>query len=332
MRLGTLILGATLTAACGGMELTGDEPTLDSEGSWTLDHATSDGVLLGVWGSGPNDVWAVGGQADRSLVLHGDGTSWTPMEVPSTSLLFSIYGFSDSDVYAVGERGLILHYDGTTWVRVESGTELPLFGLWGASGDEVWIVGGAPPGRAGSAVVLRGARGSFEVVELPAELAPRVLYKAHGFASDDVMLVGSESAVLRWNGTEWSRDPVPTSVPLFSTWGRGADDVYAVGGGGGGEILHFDGQVWSQVAELPTGSGLSGVFTSSDGPTVVVGAHSFVFELGRDGSLVQARIPELDPVPFLHGVWGDGNGTTYAVGGDLPAYPRTMSGVILSRR
>jgi hypothetical protein len=31
-------------------------------------------------------------------------------------------------------------------------------------------------------------------------------------------------------------------------------------------------------------------------------------------------------------VWGDGAGTTYAVGGDLPVYPNPMTGEILTRR
>ncbi|MBS1120127.1 MAG: hypothetical protein H6Q90_2355 [Deltaproteobacteria bacterium] len=326
MRISSLMLGAVLAAGCGGMDT-----AIDRDDRWTLDHATTAGGLLGVWGSGPSDVWVVGGQTDRSLVLHGDGTGWTPFDVSSTSLLFSVYGFTDSDVYAVGEHGLILHYDGKTWVTVESGTDLPLYGLWGASGEDVWIVGGGLSGPAGSAVVLRGARGSFHVVDLPADLAPNVLFKAHGFASDDVMLVGGGGAVLRWNGVQWRRDPVPTSASLFATWGRGADDAYAVGGSGTGEILHFDGQAWSQVNEGPIGSGLNGVFTSLEGPTIAVGPESVVIELGRDGSLVQPRLPKLDPAPFLHGVWGDGHGTTYAVGGDLFAYPGPMTGVILSR-
>jgi hypothetical protein len=324
MMIGATMIGASLGAACGVT------PAVEGDAAWTLDHATPDGAMLGVWGSSPTDVWAVGGQVDRSLVLHSDGTSWTPIDVSSRSLLYNVYGFSASDVYAVGEAGLILHYDGTTWQRIESGTTVPLFGLWGASGEDVWIVGGDRSGPVGSAVVLRGTRGSFHRVALPEALAPNVLFKVHGVASDDLMIVGSGGTVLRSNGTEWHRDPVPTAEPLFSTWGRDGDDVYAVGGTGLGEILHFDGQQWTQL-ELPIGQGLTGVFTSPDGPTIAVGPQS-ILELGRDGSLVQAKLPAMETGPFLHGVWGDGAGTTYAVGGDLPVYPNPMTGEILTRR
>lgn len=141
--------------------------------------------------------------------------------------MFSVYGFSGSDVYAVGDAGLILHYDGAAWTRIESGTTQPLFGLWGASGDDVWIVGGNIAGAAGSAVVLRGNARGFAPVQLPAELVPNALFKVHGFSAADVIMVGSDG-VVRWDGAAWSRDAMPATAPLFSTWGRNANDYYAV--------------------------------------------------------------------------------------------------------
>lgn len=323
MKTISMVLGATLVLACAGAD-----PALDSGEAWTLDHAEEDGALMSVWGAGPEDVWAVGGQADRSLVLRGDGQRWRPVDVDGHGLLFAVYGFHDADVYAVGEHGLILHHDGSSWQRVESGTDLPLFGVWGASGDDVWIVGGDPAGAPRSAVVLRGRGTSFRAVDLPADLAPAALYKAHGFASDDVIMVGSDATMLRWNGNDWRRESVPTSAPLFSLWGRDASDVYAVGGHQSGSLLHYDGARWSEIVEASMGAVMSGVFVAEDGPTVAVGT-SGVLEILPDGSMLAPSLPELDPAPFLHGVWGGGDGTVYAVGGDLSAYPGPMTGVIL---
>jgi hypothetical protein len=315
---------AALAAACG------TQPASD-RGTWVVDRTTTDGAILGVWGSGPSDVWAVGGQADRSLVLHGDGSGFTRIDVSSRALLYGVYGITASDVYAVGEHGLILHYDGATWSQVASGTQLPLFGLWGGSSDDVWIVGGDMAGPPGSAVVLRGSRGGFHAVAMPADVTPNVLFKAHGFAADDVTMVGAGGAVLRWDGTAWHRDAVPTEQPLRSTWGSDPENAYAVGGDDTGEILHSDGQEWRQVAELHTGEGLNGVFTSADGSMIAVGPHG-VFELDAGTSLVEAALPAQASAYALHGVWGDDAGTTYAVGGTLDAYPGAMGGVILRRR
>ena len=316
------MLGVSLLAGCGADA---------APETWTLDHAAHDGALLAVWGSGPDDIWAVGGQADRALVMHGDGTRWTPVDVDAPSLLWSVYGLSATDVYAVGEGGLILHYDGTRWRRIESGTDLLLYGIWASSSDDVWIVGGDRFGPAGSAIMLRGARDTFRVVDdLPPALAPSVLYKVHGFAPDDVLALGSEG-MLRWNGVAWQRDALPTSEPLFALWGHDANAVYAVGGSAMGEVVHFDGTRWTEVAALPIGLGLSGVFSSSNGPTIAVGAQAHVFELDHDG-VIEADLPEMASRPFLHGVWGDEHGTVYVVGGDLFEYPRPMTGTILRRR
>ncbi|HEY8145084.1 MAG TPA: hypothetical protein VIG06_20530 [Kofleriaceae bacterium] len=318
------LIGAILVAACGA-------PGDNLDGTWTVDHTVEGGALLSVWGSAPDDVWAGGGTTDRGVVLHGDGETWTELDTGASSMLWWVYGFSSDDVYAVGERGLILHYDGSSWQRAESGTDLTLYGVWGASGDDVWIVGGDPITQ-GSAVILRGHGTSFSrVTDLPSELAPGALFKAYGYAADDVILVGSGGAVLRWNGTAWRREAVPTSEPLFSLWGRAADDLFAVGGWTAGTVLHFAGDGWTEVAHA-AGSGLSGVFTSPGGPTFAVGPDAYVLEIMPDGMQVEPAMPDLAPLTAFHGVWGDSAGTTYAVGGDLFAADGPTSGVILRRR
>jgi hypothetical protein len=124
---------------------------------------------------------------------------------------------------------------------------------------------------------------------------------------------------------------MPTDQPLFSVWGDVASGMYAVGGNDMGVIVKSNGQRWSEIAQLQTGAGLSGVFTSANGPTVAVGPN-YIVEIARDGSLVEPRLPALESGTALHGVWGDDHGTTYAVGGTLYAYPGVMDGVILSRR
>ena len=57
MRLAIVLLAVGLSTACGSG---GPDP---ADATWELDHAEADGALVSVWGSGPNDVWAAGGQA-----------------------------------------------------------------------------------------------------------------------------------------------------------------------------------------------------------------------------------------------------------------------------
>ncbi len=59
----------------------------------------------------------------------------------TSKFLYSVWGSSGSDVFAVGDYGTILHYDGSTWSSIPSGTTNYLLGIWGSSGSDVFVVG-----------------------------------------------------------------------------------------------------------------------------------------------------------------------------------------------
>jgi len=324
MRLSKILLAATLVlAACTAGP--------DDDATWEVDRVEEAGALLSVWGSGANDVWAAGGRDGQGLVLHNDGSGWQPVETGATELLWWVYGFSSTDVYAVGDAGLIMHYDGAAWQRIESGTDSTLFGVWGSSGGDVWIVGGDAGGAEGSAVVLHGDGTTFNLVkDLPTEFVPSALFKIYG-GPQGLVTVGTSGTVLRFDGEVWSRESTPTKQSIFSLWGRRDNDVYAVGGVASGEVLHFDGNEWIQVNDEGMQHGLSGVFTAPNQPMIAVGEGPYVLEIMEDGRQFEPELPTLIDMTGLHGVWGDGSGTTYAVGGDLYNFDGPSKGVILKR-
>jgi hypothetical protein len=79
------------------------------------------------------------------------------------------------------------------------------------------------------------------------------------------------------------------------------------------------------------GTGLSGVFTAPDSPTIAVGRDAYVLEILPDGSEIEPQLPALPYDTVFHGVWGDQAGTTYAVGGDLLSPTGPTHGVIMRR-
>lgn len=103
-----------------------------------------------VWGSAPDDVFAVGG---FGRVLHFDGRAWSVMESGTTRHLFGVWGSSAKNVYAVGQAGTVLHFDGAAWRAIELPfpVSTDLHSVWLGSGTDVRIVGDA-------GTILRGYR------------------------------------------------------------------------------------------------------------------------------------------------------------------------------
>lgn len=77
-------------------------------------------ALRGVWGSAPDDVWAVGphgavyvrtGNAPGPATLaHWDGHGWSASGSCPTKDLSAVWGSGPDDVWAVGAGGLVLHH------------------------------------------------------------------------------------------------------------------------------------------------------------------------------------------------------------------------------
>lgn len=108
-------------------------------------------TLYGVWGSGPDDVWIVGGipdgaaTADDDLVLHWDGAALTRVTVPVRgATLFKVWGAAADDVWVSGQGGTMLHWDGAGWTdrSAELATAAPALTVHGCDAGEVYAVAG----------------------------------------------------------------------------------------------------------------------------------------------------------------------------------------------
>lgn len=77
--------------------------------------------LIGVWGSGPGDVWAVGQNFGRNEahsrrpVLHWDGNAWVPRATGAAGWYAGIWGDGSGAVWAVGCCEPLLEWHFTEW-------------------------------------------------------------------------------------------------------------------------------------------------------------------------------------------------------------------------
>jgi hypothetical protein len=124
------------------------------------------GSLYGIWGSAPNNIWAVGASG---RILRYNGTSWTPFTSPTSRKLVKVAGSGASDVWAVGDSVLI-HFDGTSW------TNIPL------TGDLQRMQAAVPTALFGQPSIGLFVR-----------------------SRDEVYLGGPFGDIARWNGTDWDQ-------------------------------------------------------------------------------------------------------------------------------
>ncbi len=247
---------------------------------WAADIAMQTPRLRDVWGTAPDNVWAVG---SGSTIMHYDGASWNSVPPPVTGqFLHGIWGSSADNIYTVGGNGTVFHYDGNGWADVtpSSGftTEI-LTGVWGSSPSDIYAVG-----FAGTIAHYDGSAWSI-VTPAPTSEALRDVW---GTSESDVWAVGNMGAILHFDGTSWSADPasgILTTETLQSIWGFAADDIEVVGNNG--THLHRNAVGWSDQSSAGyLGSPLFGFWGSTAGETaggVVILDFGIAKALSKDG-------------------------------------------------
>lgn len=89
-------------------------------------------------------ILAIGGLVLISGLALAQGTSWQVMPSPTTENLNAVWGFSSSEVYAVGNNGAFLEFDGQRWSNYAdfvAPADLNLNAIWGRSPNDMYLAG-----------------------------------------------------------------------------------------------------------------------------------------------------------------------------------------------
>ncbi|WP_394824441.1 WD40/YVTN/BNR-like repeat-containing protein [Pendulispora albinea] len=285
----------------GGQGAAADARADVMAGRWSVSVDASAGFadLAGVWGSGAQDVWAVG----YGQIEHWDGANWTSSDVGAA--LEGIWGAGPRDVWSVGAGGTVLHYNGSAWLPVDAGTKADLHGVWGSGHANVWAVGEAASRRGtilhfdgnvwseqkqvetgltaiaggaagplavgGDNVILRYAQGSWtkDIVQFGASNIMHTVW-----TSDTSAWAAGNVALLRYGGETWT--PASTSGyrgGLSAMWGSGPNDIWGVSFDG--TMAHCDGTTWSLVPRI-TDAALNGVWGRAPNDVWAVGTRGTI--------------------------------------------------------
>jgi hypothetical protein len=300
------------------------------------------GALVSVWAGGPDDVWVVGGERGRSVVLHFDGTGWESRDPGLREPLWWVHGFPGGPVFVAGDHGAIARWDDGAWETLDSGAPGTLFyGIWGAAPDDIWAVGGPTQTPASGVepegdVVLHYDGSAWTRVEIQALLDKpasqgKNLFKVWGASASEVFIVGDSGMALHYDGSAWTRvDTGVSNQPLFTVIGRDASDVDAVGGLAVPVLIRWDGTRWNDVT-LPTvvPQVIQGVWTAPGEAVYLAGWYGFTASLDLDGTW---EVVETGSPLAYHAVSGDGDGALWAVGGDIYSVLSDHEGTIITTR
>ncbi len=200
-------------------------------------HPPSVESFYAVWGSAPDDVFAV---SANGSIIHYDGDHWSSMihGAGEEYWLHSVWGSGKDDVYAAGASRRVLHYDGDRWSVMDMGMTFL---------NDVWAL---PDGRA-YAVGRYGVVWRYDGLTW-SELRPlgsgETLHGVWAAADDDVYAVGEGATILHYNGEQWvtMETDLEADYPpkLGAVWGNGPDDVWV---GGRRVLLRLDGGTWRVV-------------------------------------------------------------------------------------
>src|SRR5262249_39312751 len=106
-------------------------------------------------GTGPNDVWIVGGAGPEALSMHWNGSKWKLVHTDPVEWdpnFYDLAAIAHDDVWAGGTSGVYLddtlvlqHWDGTTWSNVAAprlGHRVNTIQAFAASSStDVWATG-----------------------------------------------------------------------------------------------------------------------------------------------------------------------------------------------
>jgi hypothetical protein len=256
---------------------------------------------------------ADGGFADATPLVDAaiagcssGGWCWsTP--APQGNPLYSIWGSSSSDVWAVGESGAIVHWNGKVWSQVPSGVAGALRSVWAASPSDAWTVGD-------DAAVLHWNGSAWS----PRSDVPATGYywrAVWGTSASDVWIVGGNEAIgggamMHWDGADWTTYAAPEAFDAI--WGPRSNDIWGLDDSHG--FHHWDGTSWTTVStgDLPQiGTALWGTGSGD----LWLSARSAAQPSHWNGQAVAVGD---DTNADINGLWGSGADDVWAVGDSSP--------------
>ncbi len=213
-----------------------------------------------------------GQKGGDGFVLRGRHDDFSSVALPAdTPMLNWVHGTAADDVWAAGAGGTLLHWDGASWTPHDLPEAGAIWGIHARSADDALAVGGIFF-NAGTPFAYRWNGASWTALTLPSEAtSANALFKVHRYA-DGYVVVGSGGTVVLVDDAGVTLSETPTTEDLVTVHRDEGlcNPPIAVGGRVQGHVWTLpDAGPWSEARALQ--SKANGVHVLGDGSYVVVG-------------------------------------------------------------
>jgi hypothetical protein len=306
-----------------GVDLPGPPPTGACRSGWCWVYPLPQGnSLTDVWGSSPDDVWAIG---DYGVILHYLNGSWTTYAGGTLSWgdgTQRLWGTDDDDVWA-STGGGVFHWDGAAWTKVLSASGGAIGGtgpddVWVQDGAGAWVWNGtgwtgyAMPTPSWQPVAFGGSPGNVWTVSTQGGVA-RWLgsswvivdpgshpTNAAVILDEDHIVTAGNSGVAFWNGATWTSHPPPISAGWDAIAATSFDDVWIAGVSSSGfHRYHWNGSTWSEATDGGDTSWAQALWIDSTGAVWAASLNAQV-ETWNGASWIERTIGDA----YVTAVWG----------------------------
>ncbi len=201
-------------------------------GTFTAMTTPGTNTVFGIWGTTPEEMWAVGGASDATggFAWRRNGDQWVdeptlPADVPIRAALWKVYGRSASDVWLVGSNGVSLHWNGSELSEGQTGVGSSLFTV-SANEGRFTAVGGLANGI----IVELDEAGTWQNVT-PTSTVPSLSGVVLG-EGDVGFACGMYGSVYERDANGWREEETQLSLleNLHAVWLDPDGGVWAVGG------------------------------------------------------------------------------------------------------
>lgn len=258
--------------------------------------------LYGVFGSGPNDIYAVG---VSGTLVHSTGNGvWQGQNSNTADTLFGGTAVAVDDLYVTGASWTILHSTGNgLWGPQNTPTGQSIYGIWAATPNDLYAVGD-------NGVVIHSTGGGASWTALPAP-SQSTLFTAWSSTPTDLWVGGDSGAIFHSSdhGMTWKDFSINSnSADVNTLWGAAADDIF--GAMDYGNFTHWNGQTWAPIFQTQATQGLESVWGSS--ATDVFMCGDGVVHSANHGATWESAFGQ--GLQYFYDCWGSGPGDFYSVG------------------